>query len=438
MNILAPAACKARATSAPTRRAPPVINTTWSLSGEFSILEVMPHNDTPSPEEREPAPDDAAMAHAARVHAALQALIAASDGYLSFETFMEFALYAPGLGYYSGGAQKLGRDGDFTTAPEVSALFGACVAVQCAEVLEGIETPVLMEIGAGTGRLALDVLTRLGSVGRLPAGYWILDNSADLRDRQHRLLEQRAPHLLDRVRWLDAPPDEPFEGVILANEVLDALPVARFRWHSCAVEEIGVTMQEDKFTWTARAATQAMTATCQELSSAAGGWDEGYVSEYCPRLAAWTRAVTQRLRRGAVFWFDYGLPRAQYYLAERHEGTLLCHYRHRAHDDPLALPGVQDITAWVDFTALAEASSTDGFELAGFTTQAHFLAGTGIDHEMQRLAAGNHQSFARLASQARQLMLPGEMGERFKVMAWLRGMDKELRGMSLVDLRHSL
>ena len=216
------------------------------------------------------------------------------------------------------------------------------------------------------------------------------------------------------------------------------MPVARFRWHSCAVEEIGVTMQEDKFTWTARAATQAMTATCQELSSAAGGWDEGYVSEYCPRLAAWTRAVTQRLRRGAVFWFDYGLPRAQYYLAERHEGTLLCHYRHRAHDDPLALPGVQDITAWVDFTALAEASSTDGFELAGFTTQAHFLAATGIDHEMQRLAAGSDAAFARLASQARQLMLPGEMGERFKVMAWLRGMDWELKGMSLVDLRHSL
>jgi SAM-dependent MidA family methyltransferase len=181
-----------------------------------------------------------------------------------------------------------------------------------------------------------------------------------------------------------------------------------------------------------------MTEACQGLSRSANGWDEGYVSEYCPRLGAWTQAVTRRLKRGAVFWFDYGLPRAQYYVAERHEGTLLCHYRHRAHDEPLALPGLQDITAWVDFTALAEASDTAGFELAGFTTQAHFLAATGIDVEMQRLAAGSDAQFSRLASQARQLMLPGEMGERFKVMAWLRDMDLEMRGTSFVDLRHSL
>jgi SAM-dependent MidA family methyltransferase len=398
----------------------------------------MPHNDTPTPGERELTLDDAAAAHAARVRAALLEKIRANGGYLSFEKFMEFALYAPGLGYYSGGAQKLGRDGDFTTAPEVSALFGACVAAQCAEVFEEIETPVLMEIGAGTGRLALDVLTRLESSGQLPAGYWILDNSADLRDRQRRLFEQRAPQLLDRVHWLDAPPEEDFEGVIIANEVLDALPVARFRWRSQGIEEFGITLEQDRLAWSTRAAAPDMTAACQQLASAAGDWDEGYVSEYCPRLAAWTLAVTRKLKRGAVLWFDYGLPRAQYYLAERHDGTLLCHFRHRAHEDPMALPGLQDITAWVDFTALAEASDSAGFELAGFTTQAHFLAATGIDREMQRLAAGDTASFARLASQARQLMLPGEMGERFKVMAWLRGMDRELKGMSLVDLRHSL
>jgi SAM-dependent MidA family methyltransferase len=398
----------------------------------------MRHNDTPSPKEREPALDDAQAAHAARVREALMAEIAAAGGYLSFEKFMEFALYAPGLGYYSGGAQKLGRDGDFSTAPELSALFGACVAVQCAEVCEAIEAPVLLEIGAGTGRLALDVLTRLESVGRLPARYWILDNSADLRDRQRSLFQDRAPHLLERVQWLDAPAAEDFDGVIIANEVLDALPVARFRWQPHAVLELGVTSEQNDFAWSARAAPPAMTAACQMLSYAAGGWEDGYVSEYCPRLSAWTQAVTGKLKRGAVLWFDYGLPRAQYYFAERHEGTLLCHYRHRAHDDLLALPGLQDITAWVDFTALAEASSGAGFELAGFTTQAHFLAATGIDQEMQRLAAGSDASFARLASQARQLMLPGEMGERFKVMAWLRGMDMELLGMSLTDLRHSL
>jgi SAM-dependent MidA family methyltransferase len=199
-----------------------------------------------------------------------------------------------------------------------------------------------------------------------------------------------------------------------------------------------VVAEGDNFAWSTRTAAPAMAMVCEELRSAAGGWDEGYISEYCPRLAAWTRAVTRKLRRGAVFWFDYGLPRAQYYFAQRHEGTLLCHYRHRAHDDPFSYPGLSDITAWVDFTALAEASDAAGFELAGFTTQAHFLAATNIDHEMQRLAAGDAGGFARLASEARQLMLPGEMGERFKVMAWLRGMDVELRGMSLVDLRHSL
>jgi SAM-dependent MidA family methyltransferase len=181
-----------------------------------------------------------------------------------------------------------------------------------------------------------------------------------------------------------------------------------------------------------------MAAACDALRRAAGGWDEGYTSEYCPRLIAWTRTVTQRLRRGAVLWFDYGLPRAQYYFAQRHEGTLLCHYRHRVHDDPLLYPGLQDITAWVDFTSLAEASRAAEFALAGFTTQAHFLAASGIDQEMQRLSKGDAARFARLAGEARQLMLPGEMGERFKVMAWLRGMELQLRGMALVDLRGSL
>jgi SAM-dependent MidA family methyltransferase len=401
----------------------------------------MRHNDTPSVPERELELDEAA-AHAARVRAGLMAQIARSGGFMSFEKFMDFVLYSPGLGYYSGGAAKLGKDGDFTTAPEVSALFGACVAVQCEQILACIETPVVMEIGAGTGRLSLDVMLRLESLNRLPLHYWILDISADLKGRQRRLFEERAPHLLNRVQWLDRPPEGDFEGVIIANEVLDALPVARFRWCPGGTQELGVVAEGEGFAWGARAAPPAMAAACEALRSAAGGWDEGYISEYCPRLIAWTGAVTQRLRRGAVLWFDYGLPRAQYYFAQRHEGTLVCHYRHRVHDDPLSHTGLQDITAWVDFTSVAEAARAAEFELAGFTTQAHFLAATGIDHEMQRLAAGDAARyaarFARLASEARQLMLPGEMGERFKVMAWLRGMDLELRGMALVDLRGSL
>jgi SAM-dependent MidA family methyltransferase len=383
-------------------------------------------------------PPDAAAEHSALMRDHLTSQIKAAGGWLSFERFMDLALYAPGLGYYSGGARKLGRDGDFTTAPEVSPLFGACVAVQCAEVLRSLRSGSVLEIGAGSGRLAADVLARLETQAQLPERYWILEISADLRQRQREYLEKRLPHLLDRVYWLDRPLEEPFEGLVLANEVLDALPVARFRWHANAVEELGVAIREKEFAWAARPADAAMTKICRKLSEASGGWDDGYVSEYCARVGAWTRAVSQSLRRGAVLWFDYGLPRAQYYLSERHEGTLVCHFRHRLSSDPFANIGLQDITAWVDFTRVAEASREAGFELAGFTTQAHFLAGLDIDQEMRRAAGGDENLFARLANQARQLMLPGEMGERFKAMAWQRGLDMPLSGFRLLDLRHSL
>jgi len=352
---------------------------------------------------------------------------------------MDIVLYAPGLGYYSAGAPKLGAGGDFTTAPEISGLFGACVARQCAQVLGELPGASILEIGAGSGRLAADILSRLETLGCLPAHYWILEVSADLRDRQRRYLQQRVPHLLARVRWLDAPPAQSFTGVILANEVLDALPVARFLWRRAGTEELGVSLEAGELAQVYRRASPSMAEICAALAAAAGEqWEDGYASEYCPRLKPWTRSVTEGLRAGAVLWLDYGLPRAQYYLAQRNDGTLLCHFRQRAHDDPLLFPGLQDITAWVDFTALAEAGASAGYDLAGFTTQALFLAGLGIDREMRAAAGDDERSFARLANQARQLMLPGEMGERFKAMAWMRGLDVELSGFSLQDLRHSL
>ncbi len=391
--------------------------------------------------------DDEAR-HAARVHDLLAREMAAAAGWISFERFMEVALYAPGLGYYSAGAHKLGEGGDFTTAPEISSLYGACVARQCAEVLAALGGGSILEIGAGSGRLAADILARLEALDRLPAEYSILEISADLRERQRRCLEQRVPHLQGRVRWLERPPEEPFDGVVLANEVLDALPVIRFRWYRDRVEELGVVMDEGRFGWAPRPASAAVAEACRRLYAAAGAgagdagegfnWDDGYVSEYCPRLGAWTHSVTGSLRAGAVLWFDYGLPRRHYYLPERQEGTLLCHFRQRAHDDPFLNPGLQDITAWVDFTRLAEACRPAGFELAGFCSQAFFLAGTGIDHEMSIIAGEDGNVFARLANQARQLLLPGEMGERFKAMAWLRGIELPLRGFALQDLRHTL
>jgi SAM-dependent MidA family methyltransferase len=380
-----------------------------------------------------------AAEHSCRVRDHIAAKIHASGGWLSFEQFMDLALYAPGLGYYSGGARKLGPAGDFTTAPEVSGLFGACVAVQCAEILSALDGHAsILEIGAGSGRMAADILGKLESLGRLPELYSILEISADLRERQRELLGMRLPHLLQRVRWLDGPPQEAFEGIVLANEVLDALPVARFRWQKAGVEEMGVAVEDGRFAWGARAASRAMTQSCGELLAASGGWVDGYTSEYCPSLPAWISGVTHGLRRGAVMWFDYGLPRAQYYLAERRDGTLVCHFRHRLSEDPFANIGLQDITAWVDFTRVAEACSAANLEVAGFTTQAHFLAASGIDREMQLAAGGDEAVFARLANQARQLMMPGEMGERFKAMACLRGVELPLTSFALLDLRHTL
>jgi SAM-dependent MidA family methyltransferase len=389
---------------------------------------------------------DDELRHTLRVREAIAREIAAAGGWISFERYMDLALYEPGLGYYSAGARKLGAGGDFTTAPEISSLFGACVAKQCAEVLRAVQGGSVLEVGAGTGRLAVDILGRLETLAQLPARYLILEVSADLKERQRTLLHAALPHLRDRVVWLDAPP-EPFDGVILANEVLDALPVTRFHWDGTVFEELGVTFSDGAFFRSARPADPAMADRCKALMANALLSDgprhgtlalAGYVSEYCPRLQSWAVGIARSLRTGAVLWFDYGLPRAQYYLAERRDGTLLCHFRHRVHDDPFRYPGLSDITAWVDFTTMAEAAGAANCELAGFTTQAFFLAGMHIDAEMHANARGDANRFARLANQARQLMLPGEMGERFKAMAWLRGLDLELSGFALQDLRHTL
>jgi SAM-dependent MidA family methyltransferase len=380
----------------------------------------------------------AEFAHTRRVARHIRAQIRAAGGWLPFERFMDLALYAPGLGYYSAGAHKLGEGGDFTTAPEISRLFGGCVAEQCAAVLGALGAGSILEIGAGSGALAADVLSRLSELDRMPARYFILEVSADLRARQRRTIEALAPALAACVEWLDGPLAAAFDGVVLANEVLDALPVTRFRWRRDGCAELGVALAGEGFAWAERAADEALARACAARAEAGGGWEDGYVSEYCPRLQAWTRAVTRAHRAGLALWIDYGLPRREYYLPERRDGTLLCHFRHRTSADPLALAGLQDLSAWVDFTHLAEVSAPAGYALAGFTTQAHFLAGLGIDRQMQRLAAGEALAGARLAAQARRLLMPGEMGERFKAMAWLRGLDLPLAGFALKDLRHTL
>lgn len=360
--------------------------------------------------------------------AALTALvrdeIERAGGAIDFARYMELVLYAPGLGYYSGGAQKFGPAGDFITAPEVSPLFGRCVARQVAEVLGLVGDGAVLELGAGSGALAAAAIEELGRLG-VGVEWYVLERSAELRARQEARLGSAA-------RWLETPPSS-FRGVVLANEVADALPVERFRIRRGQAVRLGVGWDRDGFTWREAAVDERIVAAVDALQAELGyRLPEDYESELCPLLAPWVHGLAAALTAGLLLIVDYGLPSREYYAVTRNRGTLLCHYRHRAHPDPFLFPGLQDITAWVDFTAVAKAGTAAGLVLEGFTPQAAFLSASGLD---QLLAgARDERERIRLAQQAKQLVLPGEMGERFRVMGLSRGIAPGLSGFSLVDL----
>ncbi|MGH8180978.1 MAG: class I SAM-dependent methyltransferase [Steroidobacteraceae bacterium] len=383
-------------------------------------------------------------AHSRAVSALIHERIRAAGGWIPFEDFMELALYAPGLGYYSAGSVKLGPDGDFVTAPEISDLFSRCVARQCAQVLGG--EGEILELGAGTGRMAAVILKSLAAAGRLPERYAILEVSADLAQRQRERLATLPRELRDRVVWLDRLPERPIEGVILANEVLDALPCRRFALRGGVVRELGVAdgavVDGTVAGGTAlaereAAADQVLTEACSALfGDLPAALPEGYASEICLRVAPWIAGVADCLERGLMLLFDYGLPRAHYYHPQRTAGTLRCHFKQRVHDDPYINIGAQDITAWVDFTRVAEAAVASGLDISGFSTQAAFLLATGVEQLIAE--ATDPVAHARLAGEARRLLLPGEMGEAFKAMALTRECDVALQGFALQDLRRSL
>lgn len=378
------------------------------------------------------------IAHSERLIERIRDEIERCGGWISFEQYMQMALYEPGLGYYSAGAVKLGSGGDFVTAPEISPLFSRCLANQCGEILERMNGGSVLELGAGSGVMAVDVLLELAAQHRLLDRYLILEVSADLRERQRAALAQRAPELANRVAWLDAWPED-FRGVVLANEVLDALPVQRFRIRGGQVNTIGVTWQLGRLDWSETHADTALESAVRSIEASLGeSLPDGYSSEVNMHLAPWMRGLAASLREGVALFIDYGLPRRQYYRSERREGTLLCHFRHRFHDDPLINVGVQDIGAWVDFTAVAEAASAAGMGVAGFTTQAHFLIGAGIEQYLAALGEQELTSRLQLARQAMLLTLPGEMGERFKVIGLTAQFDHPLRGFSVRDLAAAL
>jgi SAM-dependent MidA family methyltransferase len=377
-------------------------------------------------------------AHAARVREAIRARIAAAGGWLPFDEYMQMALYEPGLGYYSAGARKLGTGGDFTTAPEMSVLFGRCLARHCAAILAACGGGDVLEAGAGSGRLAFDVLSALHDLGTLPGRYLILEVSADLRERQRKLLATLPGRLAARVEWLDEPPATAWRGALVANEVLDALPVQCFAWRDGQVFERGVGIGGGpRFVWQEREASRPLREEVLRLRTDAGAqWPQGFQSELCVRVGPWIQAVTQAMEHGVALFIDYGLPRRDFYDARRHTGTLRCHHRQLAHEDPFANPGMEDITAWVDFTRVAEAGDTAALEVLGFATQAGLLLGLGIEGDVA--AAADDATRIRLAGEARRLLMPEEMGENFKAIALGRGFDAPLAGFAHQDLRRYL
>lgn len=388
---------------------------------------------------RLPAPDSDALAHSERLAGLVRERIRAAGGALGFAEYMRLALYAPGLGYYSAGARKFGAAGDFVTAPEVSPLYSRVLARQLGEILTALGGGDVLELGAGSGRMAADMLRAMGASDTLPERYLILEVSADLRERQRERLAREAPELLPRVRWLDALPAAPLRGVIVANEVVDALPVERFRREGEGVSRAVVVEAAEGLAVDWREAPRALARAVADIERRLGRrLAPGYVSEVSLGLPGWLADLAGALGEGFVLFSDYGYAETEYYAAERGRGTLRCHYRHRAHDDALLWPGLQDLTAWVDFSALARAGVAAGLELAGYTTQAHFLIAGGLEAELSGLAELPERQRLALSAGVKTLTLPGAMGEAFRFMGFSRGAAFTPRGFALGDLRRTL
>ena len=381
-----------------------------------------------------PPPDAGQLAHSEALQAHIREVVAAEGGHIDFAHFMELALYAPGLGYYSAGSRKFGEAGDFVTAPEVSSLFSRSLARQCHEVLSRIGGDIL-EFGAGSGTMAADILAELEALDTLPEHYFILEISADLRQRQRETINEKIPQLAERVVWLDALP-ESFEGVVLGNEVLDAMPVHRFRIDDGEPRELVVVWDGERFALDESAVDAALYTRLQALQTEFA-LDEGYESEINLMAEEWVAGLGGWLKRGVALLIDYGFPRTEYYHPQRSGGTLMCHYRHRAHDDALTLIGLQDITAHVDFTAMAEAAVGAGLSVRGFANQANFLIGCGLT-EILAAEEGDTRTPLSLAAEVKTLTLPAEMGELFKVIALTKGWEGGLRGFALRDERSRL
>lgn len=380
-----------------------------------------------------PVPDREALAVSQELSSRIAAEIARHGGWLSFARYMEMALYEPGLGYYSNPGQVFGAAGDFVTAPELTPLFGATLARQVSPWLKDPALAgsgqVVLEVGGGSGMLAAQLLNALDNVGHHEVRYLILELSAERREHQRQTLKSLAPGLMDRVGWLDTFP-ESFAGVVVANELLDAMPVQLFEWQADAeaeLQEMGVTWVDGQFAWAPRPADSVLTETVTALRNRLGPegaqWHSPFRSEVCPAQQAWMRTLADCMTAGVVMLLDYGFAAPEYYHPQRDQGTLMCHYRHRSHADPFLWPGLSDITAHVDFTALARAATAEGFSLVGYTSMAAFLLNAGLLDELADLPREPESFWFAQAQAVQQLISEAEMGELFKVIAF----EKNLR-----------
>ena len=377
-----------------------------------------------------PPPDEELRAHSDRLAQLLRAEIL-RDGPLSFARYMEMCLYTPGLGYYSAGLRKFGRDGDFVTAPELGPVFAGCLARVIAPVLRRLDQPTILELGPGSGRLAVDLCRALRDLDALPHRYWLLERSADLRERQIERLEQELPELLPRMAWLDRPPSERWDGVLLGNEVVDALPAELFQigpggLAEAALQQLRVTCVDDRFDWLpAPMPVEDVRRLLPRLQSLPRPLPPGWRGDWQPDMAAWLHAVGEKLRDGLVLLADYGEVRSDLYHPRQGEGSLRCFYRHRVHGDPFWWPGLCDISVGVDFTALAEAGDRLGWTLLHYDEQSAFLRQAGIESVVGDLSRLSERRRVATADEIKTLLLPSAMGERFKVMAFCHGLNPD-------------
>lgn len=385
----------------------------------------------------DPTPPDAeARALSARLVERIATQVSQSGGFIPFDVFMDAALYTPGLGYYSNGLTPFGERGDFVTAPESGDLFARCLARSFTSVLQQIGHASILELGAGSGVLAADLLCALQALDALPERYAILERSPAMRAMQQSRISQLPEALQSRVEWCDELPCD-WAGIIFGNEVADALPVKRFQYCDGGVSESGIGLSGDDLKLQD---IDADASTAEHITTLARqyGWEGSYRTEYCPALPDWVKSLADSLKQGMLLLIDYGYGRAEYFHPQRSMGTLLCHYRHQAHDNVLWHPGLQDITAFVDFTSVAEAAVDSGLTFAGYTSQARFLVNAGIDRVMAEADPNDLPGFLKMTSDAKRLMLPGEMGDRFKVIGFSRNLEQQIPEFDSQDLRSRL